>query len=541
MSATVTSPMRPVSTSPRVEPKFEHPSSRRWWNVVLSGVPNVLVLCLLGSVLLLGHQTDWKMPKMSELMGTASTPIDDWCGEHLVPESTCIECDADLLPRGELFGFCQEHGVAECVLHHPELAQVDGRPSFPQYDTATAIALKPRNRNNSRDRLHTRRVQFASSEVIEKAGIDVDLVQERPMSEAITTHGELLFDPTHVAHFSSRAPGNVAAVFKTIGDEVQAGEILALVDASLVGQAKAQLLQSIVQLQLKQTTWERLRSASTRGAVPQNSVLEAEAAFQEARVSLLCARQSLANLGLVLPDRLEVSDPQELAEELRFVGLSPSVLDALPAGTSTANLVPIRASFEGVLVAAHVVVGEVVDTTTSMFTVCDPSRMWLLLNVRQEDAPYVREGMPVEFRSDHGTQRVNGRVSWISPAVDERTRTLQVRASIANSDGALRDKTFGTGRIILRHEPHAVVVTRDAVQSTPDGHFVFVRDKGYFEEGSVKFFHVRQVRIGATDDEYVELLAGALPGEVVATTGSNVLLAQLLRCDLGAGCGCHEH
>ena len=54
-------------------------------------------------------------------------------------------------------------------------------------------------------------------------------------------------------------------------------------------------------------------------------------------------------------------------------------------------------------------------------------------------------------------------------------------------------------------------------------------------------FHVRQVRIGAADDEAtVEILAGVLPGEVVATEGSNVLLAQLLRSNLGAGCGCHE-
>jgi len=51
---------------------------------------------------------------------------------------------------------------------------------------------------------------------------------------------------------------------------------------------------------------------------------------------------------------------------------------------------------------------------------------------------------------------------------------------------------------------------------------------------------MRQVRIGARDDRYVELLAGVLPGEVVATKGSPALLAQLLRSSLGAGCGCHE-
>jgi cobalt-zinc-cadmium efflux system membrane fusion protein len=83
-------------------------------------------------------------------------------------------------------------------------------------------------------------------------------------------------------------------------------------------------------------------------------------------------------------------------------------------------------------------------------------------------------------------------------------------------------------------------VPRKAVQTSGDANFVFVRDKDYLKENALKVFHVRQVRLGAQDDEYIELLAGALPGEVVATEGSSVIMAQLLRSNLGAGCGCHD-
>ena len=109
-----------------------------------------------------------------------------------------------------------------------------------------------------------------------------------------------------------------------------------------------------------------------------------------------------------------------------------------------------------------------------------------------------------------------------------------------NSQGLLRDRMYGTGHIILREEPNAIVVPKIAVQSTADAHFVFVRDKNYFKKDAPKVFYVRQVRIGASDDEFTELLAGVLPGEVVATEGSSVLLGQLLRSNLGAGCGCHQ-
>ena len=338
----------------------------------------------------------------------------------------------------------------------------------------------------------------------------------------------------------TRVHGSLAVVFKPVGDSVTDGDVLALVDAAQVGQAKSQLLQSVVQLQLRRTTIDRLRPAVTSGAVPQKSFTDAEAALQEAEVALISARQTLANLGFELPEGLEARAPQTLARDLQFLGVPTAAVDALPAGTQTANLISVRTPYAGVITTSQVVAGEVVDTSKLLFTVSDPTRMWLMLNVRQEDARHIRLGLPVRFRTDNRDQEVSGQVAWISPAIDEYSRTLQVRVTIDNDDGAFRDKTFGTGRIVLREEPHAIVVPRDAVQATSDASFVFVRDKNYFDESSPKFFHVRQVRLGAMDDQYVELLAGVLPGEVIATQGSNVLLSQLLRSNLGAGCGCHE-
>ncbi|MBS0205787.1 MAG: efflux RND transporter periplasmic adaptor subunit [Planctomycetes bacterium] len=540
MTATAPAPVGPAPGSQSLEAPSLPMSGRPWWITVLNAVPNLVVFSMLGVVMYVGHHTDWKLPTMSALMGTAPVAADDWCAEHLVPESVCIECHPELLPKPKLNGFCREHGVAECVIHHPELAQVKGEPRLPKYNTAEAIALMARPENNSRNTLHTNRVQFSSAESVDKAGIDVDLVQERLMADVITANGELMFDPTRVGHLSTRVPGSVAAVFKTVGDEIAAGDVLALVDASQVGQAKSQFLQAVVQHQLRESTVERLRPIANSGALPQKALIEAESALQEAEVALIASRQSLANLGFDLPEDLEDRAPRSLADELRFLGIPTDALALLPAGTKTANLIPVRSTYDGVLMAAHVVAGEVVDISRTLFTVSDPRRMWLILNVRQEDARYVRRGQTVKFHSDNGDRDVIGQVSWISPAIDEQTRTMQVRIIIANEDLTMHDMTFGEGQIVLREEPNAIVVPREAVQSTPDASFVFVRDKNYFEEGSPKFFYVRQVRQGARDGKYIELLAGVLPGEVVASKGSNVLLAQLLRGNLGAGCGCHD-
>jgi len=534
----VSSTTLPESPSPR--PAGDASSAPSFWqNAVLGRLVNVLVFALLGGVLVFGHHTGWTMPRFSDLTGKPADQTSDWCAEHLVPESQCVECQADLIPRPGEFGFCRKHGVNECVICHPELAQVPGTPQLPRYDTVQALQLMARPENNSKSTLHRRRVQFASAESAIKAGIDVDVVQERPMRGFLKANGELIFDPTRVAHLSSRVPGTVAAVFKTLGERIQAGDVLVLVDAALVGQAKSQLLHSVVQLQLRRTNVERLRAAAN--SIPARTLVEAEAALQEAEIGFISARQALVNQGFDVPQQIDERDAKKVADDLQFLGIPAALRTGLPSGARTANLIPIRAPYDGVLVASDVVAGEVVNTTHVLFTVASPERLWLTLSVRQEDSRYLATGLPVSFRTDDSANEARGQISWISSTIDERTRSVQVRVPLENPQGSLRDKAFGTGTIVLREEPYAMVVPREAVQATSDAQFVFVRDKNYLTKDALKVFHVRQIRTGAQDDQYVELLAGVLPGEVVVTKGSAVLLAQLLRSNLGAGCGCHEH
>lgn len=496
-----------------------------------NAIPNLIVFTLLGAILWWGHHSGWKLPS---LHGETTAAADDWCSEHLVPESKCVECNAELMPKPKPKGFCREHGVAECVICNPELAQVKGSPSLPKYDTAAAIPLMRRRENNSLSKVHEGRVQFASDDATEKAGLDIDLVGEQAMTESISATGEVSFDPTSVGHLSSKAAGSVIAVHKTIGDQVKAGDVLAVVDATAVGQAKSQLLQAIVQLQLRKAHYERVSAVST--ALPGRSILETEAGMKEAEINLVSSRQALVNLGFDLPSDLASKDGKAFAAELQFLGIPGAYRQA----TGSNNMLPIRAPHDGVVLESNVVAGEVIDSADKLFTVADPRRLWLTLNVRQEDAAYVHLGQKVEFSTDDGAQQAAGLINWISPRVDEKTRTLQVRVILSDEVQGLRDQAFGTGRIIIRQEKNAIVVPLSAIQATSDGNLIFVRDRRYFDPDGFKVFHVRQVRLGAKTATHVELLAGALPGEVVATEGSNVVLAQLLRSSLGAGCGCHQ-
>ena len=203
---------------------------------------------------------------------------------------------------------------------------------------------------------------------------------------------------------------------------------------------------------------------------------------------------------------------------------------------------------------AEAVPGEAADASKLLFVVADTSMMWLNLSLRAEDARLVKVGDAIHFRPD-GTvaatipwynpraavmtwlQTIDGTVSWISTAVDEKTRTVRVRADLANSDGKLRAGIFGTGRIVLRQEK-TVVVPRDALQHEGCCNIVFVQDKDFARPNSPKVYHVRKVVPGAANDQSVEITAGLLAGESVVFKGASILRGELLKNDMGAGCGC---
>jgi len=506
-------------------------------------IPTIVVMGLLAGLGLYGHHSGWKLPKFSALAGTASPIRDDWCEEHSVPESQCVICDPDLLPRGEDYGWCQDHGVHNCPLHHPDVAQLKQAPVIPQADSdraARALATAERPANNSVCKNYQRPIQFASLEAVEQAGVEVELVERQAIIESINASGEISYDETRFANLSSRVPGTVCRVVKNVGDQVRAGDILAVVDAVDVGRAKTELIRALAQETLQDATLTRLTSLSSSGIVPGRRAQEAEAEYANARAQVLSAQQSLQNLGLPVDvEQLRGLSEAELLEHLRQLGLPEAIFHDLDSRDPTANALPIRAPMDGVIVARQVVAGEVVDASRVLFQVADTRQMWLTLNVPLEEAARLVLSQPVRFHPDGSHGQLSGSLVWISTAADPKTRMVTVRAELPNPSGQLRDETFGTGQIILREEQDAIVVPNEAVNWEGCCHVVFVRDKGYFDrEDSPKVFHVRTVRLGAKTDEYTEIIAGVLPGEVVATTGSDVLRAELLKNNLGEGCTC---
>jgi cobalt-zinc-cadmium efflux system membrane fusion protein len=506
-----------------------------------SHLPTILVMALLGGIGVYGHQSGWRLPKFSALVGHGDSEYNDWCEEHGVPESLCVECHPELLPRDKDFGWCKEHGVADCPLCHPEVAQRKPPPAVSQSDrqrAARTLAACPRPENNPICKNYRRRIQFASQQSLQKAGVNVALADRQTVVESLAVSGQITYDQTRLANLSSRLPGTLWRVEKETGDHVHAGDVLALVDAAEVGRAKTELIQALAQDHLQRILLKQ--TGSVADVVPGGKIQQYQTEIVQAHARLLGAHQSLLNLGLpVSLEQIQTLPEDSQVKYLRWLGIPEQISQHVASDEATANLLPLKAPIDGVVVARHAVAGEVVDPARVLFQVADTTRMWLTLSVSPEDADRLALGQAVHFMPDGSREEVSGKLAWIDTSADAQTRMVSVRVDLPNAMGRLRNETFGRGLIVLREEPEAVVVPSEAVHWEGCCHVVFVRDKGYFDSPeSPKVFHVRTVRLGTKTGDLAEIVAGVLPGEVVAAKGSDVLRAELLKNNLGEGCTC---
>lgn len=529
---------------------------------VLAALPTTFVLVGLCALGVWGHRTGWKAPAFAQLFGVAdkSTAEDwceahnvpdseciachpelagesgaDWCKEHGVPESKCTVCHPEILTTGVAGDWCREHGLPEsgCTICHPEIARKgelapDADAATVSADGAAAGGGAARIRDPKTCQTHALKVQFASTASVAKVGLRLGKVLERPMAEALTANAELDYDRSRFARLASKAAGTLLRVERELGAAVRAGDLLAVVESADVGRAKAELLRAQVAADVATRAAARLQVSSEAGFRTETERLAAEGEARAASARLFEARQALASFGFVLPAGA-LGEP-----ELAALGFTEAELAREHPGAVSSNLLPLRSPLDGVVVKREAVVGQTVERDGTLFEVADTSRMWIELHVTPADARRIRLDAAVVFRPDDARDEVlTGRVQWIATAVDGVTRTALVRALAEDASGAMRARTFGRAKVVVRTSPTAIVVPTEAIQWEGCCHVVFVRLAD-------TVFQTRKVQLGTRDAAYTEILGGVLPGEVVVTTGSHVLKSEILKSSLGAGCCADE-
>lgn len=171
---------------------------------------------------------------------------------------------------------------------------------------------------------------------------------------------------------------------------------------------------------------------------------------------------------------------------------------------------------------------------TELYTVTDLSKVWIMADVFENEAPMIRLGMPARVTLSYaGGRRLMGRVNYIQPQVDMATRTLKVRIEADNPDMVLKPEMFVDVEFQVGM-PSRVTVPSEAVLNSGLRQTVFVdRGNGYLEP--------RQVETGERIGNRIEITKGLRPGERVVISGNFLIDSESQLKSAAAGMAGHQH
>ena len=149
---------------------------------------------------------------------------------------------------------------------------------------------------------------------------------------------------------------------------------------------------------------------------------------------------------------------------------------------------------------------------TPIFTIADPSSVWLVANVRESDAALVRPGEPVEVHVLAYPKRVfKAKLTYVAAVVDPVTHRIAVRAELDNHDGALKPEMFANFRIVTSDATQSPAVPQAAVIYEGETAHVWVVDGGLLS--------YRAITPGRTESGQTEVLDGLKAGDKIVTKG----------------------
>ena len=338
-----------------------------------------------------------------------------------------------------------------------------------------------------------------SEEKRKELGIDVAVAQPGSIKTQLALTGAMSLNTDRVVRIVSRIPGVVREVRKNLGDPMRAGEVMAVIDSRELADAKGAYLAATERVALTADTFQREKDLWEKKISPAEDYLKAKQAHAEARIEVRSAKQKLIALGFSEPALKQL----------------PSEPDA------SLTRYEIVAPLAGTVIEKRLNVGEFVKDDTEVFNVADLRTVWVNLHVPPADLRFVEKGQRVQIAAGGGLPEVEARISYIGAVVVEDTRTVPVRAELANPEGRWRPGLFVTAWLTTKETTVSVLIPKAAIQTIENTPIVFVQE----HEG----FEARPVTLGQSNETHTEVTAGLAAGERYAATETFVLKAELAK------------
>lgn len=334
-----------------------------------------------------------------------------------------------------------------------------------------------------------------TEEEIERAGIKVETAQLQATEELVTLTATITPNQERIAKVAPRLPGRVSSVAVVQGARVKAGQTLAVLESSELGDARSAYLQSRSEGNVAEAALARAESLVREEIIPQKEYLRARSDAERARAASRAAE-----------------------DKLRLLGVAPSGVES----RETRAAYPMIAPFAGTVIERKAVTGELAQPDQALFVVADLATVWLEADVFEKDLAKLAIGAEARISvAAYPDAAFTGKLTYLGDTMDKATRTAKARIAAPNPDGRLKPGMFASVTLRSSITSQALVVPEQAVLLFQGHPALFVASNGGFAP--------RAVETGPAIGGRVSIKAGLAPGERVAVAGGYELKARLLK------------
>lgn len=331
-----------------------------------------------------------------------------------------------------------------------------------------------------------------TDETLASTGVEIKTAGPAVIRPKLQLPGIVKFNKHNIVRVVPRAPGIAIDVPRHLGEQIEEGTVLAVVESQLLADLRSQYLAAVKRLALANINYQREKQLWEEKITAKQEYLTTQQLQSEAEIALDLA-----------------------AAKLRAIGEKPETVKLLKDLTRY----EIRSPIAGLITTKAIARGQVVREDDEIFTVVDTSTMYADLTVYSKDLGVIRLGQKAVIKSTATNIEGTGEIMFITAMLDPQTRTAMARVVLDNSDGLWRDGMFINGFINTEEIEVPVAVSTDALQTLFDWTVVFGRYGDYFE--------ARPLELGRSDGEMVEVLDGLYAGEQYAAGNSFAIKAEL--------------
>ena len=326
----------------------------------------------------------------------------------------------------------------------------------------------------------------------EMAHIKVVAVEKTRLQRVLRLTGSVAYNQFKTTPVFPAIGGPVHEILVAPGQVVSAAAPLLTVNSPDYSVARSAYIKAKDSLVLADKNFTRAQDLYAHGAIAESDLQAAESTRNQAEADMVSAKDALHALGIKDPDFL-VKNPAKTTLEI-----------------------PLLAPVGGEVVERLVGPGQLLQSgVTQCFTISDMSDVWVLVNIYQNDLPYVHVGDSVTINTDAYADVFRGKISYIAPALDPNTRTLQARIATENPGRKLRKDMYVTASVIAGANPNALTVPDAAVlRDSENQPYVYVKTQNNNQ------FARRLVKVGDSNSGNTEITSGVKEGEQVVGDGA---------------------